>query len=99
MEQLLFFELQSPCKGICTTDKGGYCLGCFRSRDERFNWQKFSDSQKQEVLRLCRQRGARRRYALIQAQRSQQQININEVNQAFDFDEPNTDPATDGSSA
>ncbi|MBD5754562.1 DUF1289 domain-containing protein, partial [Citrobacter freundii] len=29
---------------------------CFRSRDERFNWQKMSDAQKQEVLRLCRQR-------------------------------------------
>jgi predicted Fe-S protein YdhL (DUF1289 family) len=27
-----------------------------RSRDERFNWQKMSDTQKQEVLRLCRQR-------------------------------------------
>jgi predicted Fe-S protein YdhL (DUF1289 family) len=27
-----------------------------RSRDERFNWQNMSDPQKQEVLRLCRQR-------------------------------------------
>jgi len=27
-----------------------------RSRDERFNWQNMSDAQKQEVLRLCRQR-------------------------------------------
>jgi len=27
-----------------------------RSREERFNWQSFSDAQKQEVLRLCRQR-------------------------------------------
>jgi predicted Fe-S protein YdhL (DUF1289 family) len=27
-----------------------------RSRDERFNWQSLSDTQKQEVLRLCRQR-------------------------------------------
>jgi len=31
-----------------------------RSRDERFNWQKMSDSQKQEVLRLCRQRMLRK---------------------------------------
>ncbi|HAI7614595.1 TPA: DUF1289 domain-containing protein, partial [Escherichia coli O25b:H4-ST131] len=30
--------------------------GCFRSRDERFNWNKMSDGEKQEVLRLCRQR-------------------------------------------
>ncbi|RDT63134.1 DUF1289 domain-containing protein, partial [Klebsiella pneumoniae] len=34
----------------------GYCRGCMRTRDERFNWQNFSDAQKQEVLRLCRQR-------------------------------------------
>jgi len=27
-----------------------------RSRDERFNWMKFSDAQKREVLRLCRLR-------------------------------------------
>jgi hypothetical protein len=27
-----------------------------RTRDERFNWQNFSDTQKQDVLRLCRQR-------------------------------------------
>lgn len=27
-----------------------------RTRDERFNWQNFSDAQKQEVLRLCRLR-------------------------------------------
>ncbi|EPC0798577.1 DUF1289 domain-containing protein [Escherichia coli] len=26
------------------------------SRDERFNWNKMSDGEKQEVLRLCRQR-------------------------------------------
>jgi predicted Fe-S protein YdhL (DUF1289 family) len=31
-----------------------------RSRDERFNWQKLSDPQKQEVLRLCRQRFLRK---------------------------------------
>jgi predicted Fe-S protein YdhL (DUF1289 family) len=27
-----------------------------RSRDERFHWQTLSDAQKQEVIRLCRQR-------------------------------------------
>ncbi|CCJ88414.1 Putative oxidoreductase [Cronobacter turicensis 564] len=31
-----------------------------RSRDERFNWQKMNDAQKQEVLRLCRQRMLRK---------------------------------------
>lgn len=55
-EQLEFFPVPSPCRGICQSDERGYCRGCMRSRDERFNWQKMSDSQKQEVLRLCRQR-------------------------------------------
>lgn len=55
-EQLEFFPVQSPCRGICQSDERGFCRGCFRSRDERFNWQKMSDAQKQEVLRLCRQR-------------------------------------------
>ncbi|MFH7826175.1 DUF1289 domain-containing protein [Kluyvera chengduensis] len=55
-EQLEFFPVQSPCRGICQSDERGFCRGCFRSRDERFNWQNMNDAQKQEVLRLCRQR-------------------------------------------
>nr|WP_226809223.1 DUF1289 domain-containing protein [Citrobacter werkmanii] len=55
-EQLEFFPVQSPCRGICQSDERGFCRGCFRSRDERFNWQKMSDAEKQDVLRLCRQR-------------------------------------------
>ena len=55
-EQLEFFPIQSPCRGICQVDERGYCRGCMRTRDGRFNWQTFSDTQKQEVLRLCRQR-------------------------------------------
>ncbi|GGD14849.1 DUF1289 domain-containing protein [Franconibacter daqui] len=55
-EQLEFFPVPSPCRGICQSDERGFCRGCLRSRDERFNWQRMSDAQKQEVLRLCRQR-------------------------------------------
>lgn len=55
-EQLEFFPVPSPCRGICESDERGYCRGCLRSRDERFNWMKFSDVQKREVLRLCRLR-------------------------------------------
>ncbi|PKH26549.1 DUF1289 domain-containing protein [Enterobacterales bacterium CwR94] len=58
-EQLEFFPVPSPCRGICQSDERGYCRGCFRSRDERFNWLKFSDAQKREVIRLCRQRHLR----------------------------------------
>lgn len=55
-EQLEFFPIQSPCRGICQADERGYCRGCMRTRDERFNWQNFSDTQKQDIIRLCRQR-------------------------------------------
>ncbi|PHI30746.1 DUF1289 domain-containing protein [Budvicia aquatica] len=55
-QQLEFFDIPSPCRGVCQSDIRGYCLGCLRSRDERFQWMKMSDMQKREVLRLCHQR-------------------------------------------
>ncbi|ADP12518.1 conserved uncharacterized protein [Erwinia sp. Ejp617] len=55
-EQLEFFPLSSPCKGICEVNERGYCRGCWRSREERFSWMTFSDTQKREILRLCCQR-------------------------------------------
>lgn len=58
-EQLEFFPVPNPCRGICRTDTRGYCMGCLRSRDERFNWMSFSDSQKRDVIRLCQQRRSR----------------------------------------
>ncbi|WP_071524418.1 DUF1289 domain-containing protein [Pantoea sp. A4] len=58
-EQLEFFPIDSPCRGICQSDSRGYCLGCLRSREERFNWRNLNDVQKQDVLRLCRQRRLR----------------------------------------
>tara|TARA_B100001094_G_scaffold326599_1_gene383064 strand:- start:5198 stop:5464 length:267 start_codon:yes stop_codon:yes gene_type:complete len=60
-QQLEIFEIPSPCKGICQVNARGYCLGCARSREERFNWQKLDDGQKREVLRLCQSRFARAR--------------------------------------
>jgi len=67
-QQIEIFTIPSPCKRVCETDKQGYCLACFRSRDERFGWLKFSDEQKQDVLRLCRQRALRKKYFQYQQQ-------------------------------
>lgn len=58
-QQLEFFDIPSPCRGICQSDERGYCRGCLRSREERFNWMKLNDPQKREVLRLCHQRRLR----------------------------------------
>nr|ELR5131088.1 DUF1289 domain-containing protein [Providencia rettgeri] len=55
-EQLEFFDIPSPCRGICQVNEQGYCRGCYRTRDERFNWLKFSDPEKRNIIRLCRQR-------------------------------------------
>ncbi len=59
-EQLEFFPVPSPCRGICQSDERGYCRGCMRSRDERINCQMMSATQKLEVLRLCRLRMLRK---------------------------------------
>ncbi|WP_434360612.1 DUF1289 domain-containing protein [Parasalinivibrio latis] len=59
MEQLEFFNVPSPCIGVCQVNNKGYCKGCLRSRDERFYWNQFTDTQKRDVLRLCKQRKVR----------------------------------------
>ncbi|TKB47538.1 DUF1289 domain-containing protein [Thalassotalea mangrovi] len=58
--QLEFFDIPSPCKGVCKSDDRGYCQGCFRTRDERFGWLNFTNAEKQRVIKLCQQREKRR---------------------------------------
>lgn len=55
-EQLEFFDIPSPCRGICQTNEQGYCRGCYRTRDERFGWLQLTNAEKRHVIRLCRQR-------------------------------------------
>ncbi|WP_026959281.1 MULTISPECIES: DUF1289 domain-containing protein [Aliagarivorans] len=59
MEQLEFFAIPNPCRGICQSNNRGLCLGCFRTRDERFHWQNLSIVQQQNILRLTKQRKLR----------------------------------------
>lgn len=58
--QLDFFDIPSPCRGVCKSDSKGYCQGCFRTRDERFGWIDFTKTEKQKVIKLCLQREKRR---------------------------------------
>ena len=58
-EQLEFFPVPSPCRGLCQADNRGYCVGCLRSREERFGWMSFTDTQKRTVIRLCQPRRLR----------------------------------------
>jgi len=59
MQQLEFFEIPSPCIGVCEVNNRGYCKGCFRSREERLYWLKFNSADKRKVVRLCQQRHLR----------------------------------------
>ncbi|QYJ85432.1 DUF1289 domain-containing protein [Shewanella mesophila] len=86
MEQLEFFEIPSPCIGICQTDARGYCKGCLRNRDERFNWLNFSDAQKYDVIRLCRQRKRRRQLAILKARKIEILQERAAATDNFDFD-------------
>ncbi|GIU21277.1 DUF1289 domain-containing protein [Shewanella sp. MBTL60-007] len=85
MEQLEFFEIPSPCIGVCQSDARGYCRGCFRNRNERFNWLEFSDAQKYDVIRLCKQRKRRRQLALLKAKKAQLLDERAKVNSSLDF--------------
>ncbi|NVD06424.1 DUF1289 domain-containing protein [Vibrio sp. JPW-9-11-11] len=60
MEQLEFFTVPSPCVGVCTVDDKGYCRGCMRKREERFNWLNMTPAQQLHVIKLCRQRYLRK---------------------------------------
>ncbi len=58
--QLEFFDIPSPCVGVCQADNKGYCLGCMRTREERLNWPTFNSDDKQKVIKRCTQRRKRK---------------------------------------
>ena len=58
--QLEFFDVPSPCVGICQSDEKGNCLGCYRSRDERQGWINLTSDDKQKVIKRCQQRKKRK---------------------------------------
>jgi predicted Fe-S protein YdhL (DUF1289 family) len=61
LEQLEFFEIPSPCVGVCQSGPRGFCKGCFRSRDERLYWLKVDDATKRKIIGAC----VRRKKAVI----------------------------------
>jgi len=58
--QLEFFDVPSPCIGICQSDEKGYCKGCYRTRDERQHWITLASDDKQKVIKRCIQRRKRK---------------------------------------
>ncbi|MEM0911339.1 MAG: DUF1289 domain-containing protein [Pseudomonadota bacterium] len=64
MQQLEFFDIPSPCIGVCESGPKGYCLGCFRSREERQHWHSIDDRTKRIIVSACNRR--RKAYLLKQ---------------------------------
>lgn len=60
MDQLELFDLPNPCVGVCESNQRGYCIGCLRSRQERFNWPLKPMEERAKILKLLEQRRARR---------------------------------------
>lgn len=53
MQQLEIFHIESPCIGVCQAGPRGYCLGCYRSREERLHWVNLDDRVKSKIVKAC----------------------------------------------
>lgn len=49
-------EIKSPCRGVCTLDHKGKCVGCFRKLDEIANWSVYNNFQRSEILKMTQLR-------------------------------------------
>ena len=73
MQQLEFFDIPSPCIGVCQSGKSGYCLGCYRSRDERLYWHQLDAEVKRRIIKACNRR---KRKAELAAQPKNEQVEM-----------------------
>lgn len=82
MDQPDFFEIPSPCIGVCQSNSKGYCKGCLRSREERLYWLQMNDHQKHQVMRLL----ALRRKKLRQAAWADDELMDDSLQADLDFE-------------
>ncbi|MBT1062115.1 DUF1289 domain-containing protein [Bowmanella sp. Y26] len=82
MQQLEFFDIPSPCIGVCQSGDKGYCIGCFRSREERLYWHQVDADVKRKIIRACQMR-KRRAMSAAQAGKGREKPD----QQLLDFDE------------
>jgi len=79
VDQLELFDLPNPCVGVCQSNSRGYCIGCLRSRDERFNWHQKPVEERARILKLLAQRRARLNT------KSKQDVDKPEVGETFNL--------------
>ncbi|MEW4515855.1 DUF1289 domain-containing protein [Proteus vulgaris] len=76
-DQLEFFDIPSPCIGRCEMNAQGYCIECYRNRQERFNWSTMGAQDKRNILRLCQQRYLRTlKKAKLTIEKENEQLNL-----------------------
>ncbi len=63
MKQIEIFEITSPCIGVCQSGPKGFCVGCFRSRDERVHWIKLEQDVQSKIIKACAARKRRAKSA------------------------------------
>lgn len=56
LDQMEFFDIPSPCIGVCEANDRGFCKGCFRSREERIYWPQINNSAKRIIIQQCQRR-------------------------------------------
>ncbi|MDP4530099.1 DUF1289 domain-containing protein [Alkalimonas delamerensis] len=79
MDQLELFDLPNPCIGVCESDNRGYCKGCLRSREERFNWPQKPVAEKARILKLLAQRKKRRQQISMHSQQDNKTQQVEEA--------------------
>ena len=63
MKQIEIFEITSPCIGVCQSGPKGFCVGCFRSRDERVHWVNLEQDIQSKIIKACSARKKRAKAA------------------------------------
>jgi predicted Fe-S protein YdhL (DUF1289 family) len=65
LKQIEIFEIISPCIGICQSGPKGFCIGCFRSREERVHWVKLEQDVQSKIIKACAARKKRAKAAKV----------------------------------
>ncbi|WP_299083255.1 DUF1289 domain-containing protein [uncultured Paraglaciecola sp.] len=63
MKQIEIFEITSPCIGVCQSGPKGFCVGCFRSREERLHWINLEQDVQSKIIKACAMRKRRAKAA------------------------------------
>jgi len=69
LKQIEFFDIPSPCINVCQAGPKGYCLGCYRSREERQHWHSLEDDVKRKIVKAC---VSRKKRAALAKKKSEQ---------------------------